>query len=579
MEARESPGAAAGFQEGNDGESGEGTSGPSGLPDERRSSEAERWRFRSCGSLEAEGPRELCSRLYQLCRAWLRPERSSKAEMMDLVVLEKLLALLPPELSGWLRECGAESCAQAVALAEGFLLGPAAAPEPGKGRQEPFIEISAEIQGKGDSSNDTEELLFRRIQLGPPCQVSDPFEEVAVDFTEEEWALLDFSQKALCREVMQEVAMNIAALGDGDTMENENYKNPRIFKVQKAVSSKSYSISFTLPKIQDRKHKVQCFVNGDKDLSLKKKVKICMKCGKSFSRKCNHCNQKIPIGESPYKCIECGKAFTTNTNLTRHQWTHTGERPYKCTECGKSFLWNAELIRHKRTHTGERPYKCTECGKCFAQKEYLTDHERIHTGERPYKCTQCGRHFRTRSNLNCHQWIHTSEKISSSLEFGKRLTESSDITCPQKIDTEEGPYKCLECEKSFMDEWHLTFHLKMHMAERPYKCIECGKSFCQNSELIRHNRIHTGERPYKCIECGKSFSESSALNLHKRTHTGERPYKCIHCGKAFSVKSTLINHERIHTGEKPFQCSECGKGFAQKGAVKLHERIHRAEMV
>uniref|UniRef100_A0A670Z5R9 SCAN box domain-containing protein n=1 Tax=Pseudonaja textilis TaxID=8673 RepID=A0A670Z5R9_PSETE len=107
----------------------------SGLPEGPRSSEAERWRFRNCVSREAEGPRALCSRLHRLCRGWLRPERSSKAEMLDLVVLEQLLALLPPELSGWLRECGAESCAQAVALAEGCLLGPAAAPEPGKGRQ------------------------------------------------------------------------------------------------------------------------------------------------------------------------------------------------------------------------------------------------------------------------------------------------------------------------------------------------------------------------------------------------------------------------------------------------------------
>ncbi|KAG8127394.1 hypothetical protein E2320_014304 [Naja naja] len=108
----------------------------SGLPEGPRSSEVERWRFRSCGAREAEGPRALCSRLHRLCRGWLRPERSSKAEMLDLVVLEQLLALLPPELSGWLRECGAESCAQAVALAEGWLLGPAAAPEPGKGPQQ-----------------------------------------------------------------------------------------------------------------------------------------------------------------------------------------------------------------------------------------------------------------------------------------------------------------------------------------------------------------------------------------------------------------------------------------------------------
>ncbi|ETE57550.1 Zinc finger and SCAN domain-containing protein 18, partial [Ophiophagus hannah] len=155
-------------------------------------SKAERWRFRSCASREAEGPRALCSRLHRLCREWLRPERSSKAEMLDLVVLEQLLALLRGLDSPTDSLNGAESCAQAVALAEGCLLGPGAAPEPEKGRQvkkvkrgtlkyfaafvqEPFArDISAELQER-DQSN-PRQLHFRRIQLGPSCQASDKLE-------------------------------------------------------------------------------------------------------------------------------------------------------------------------------------------------------------------------------------------------------------------------------------------------------------------------------------------------------------------------------------------------------------------
>ncbi|KAG8140360.1 hypothetical protein E2320_003046 [Naja naja] len=85
--------------------------------------EMQRQRFRQFRYQDSEGPRDACRRLRELCRRWLKPESRTKEQILELLILEQFLTILPQEIQNWVWERGPETCAQAVALVEGYQMG------------------------------------------------------------------------------------------------------------------------------------------------------------------------------------------------------------------------------------------------------------------------------------------------------------------------------------------------------------------------------------------------------------------------------------------------------------------------
>ncbi|XP_054832537.1 zinc finger protein 397-like [Eublepharis macularius] len=576
------------------------------------SQEKQRQQFRHYCYQEAEGPQGAYSHLREMCRGWLRVENHSKEQILELLILEQLLTILPPEIQSWVRENGPENCSQAVALAEEFLL-----------RQKKQVLLEDASGSVSKAGQDLPESKRRQMLIGIKKEEDREASLLAGDVEETAREFQGFSlEKAKSEEAEQ-------IFRDQDRPERQQGRHAEKMR-GKLIPCKRDGLHETPVQeessAQERRNKGLC---ANQRIQSRKNESESVAFGRTFSQSMNVIFQeRVYSGEEAYNYLECGKTLTSQQRfqsgvdqeneedkelhqvspdeakkeeLTGSFMTLSGpkklkgcqivekrDKPiacqggnlheeihmYECLECGMNFSDQAHYNVHLQKHSGRKTRQYSEWGRSFIRTSELLRHQRIHTGEKPFECSECRKKFTWSGALQRHQRIHTGEKPFECSKCEKKFSQSYHLLQHRRSHSGEKPFECSECGKKFSRSCNLKAHQRIHTGEKPFECSECGKKFSKNFHLQQHVRIHKVDKAFECSECGKNLNWSGDLQQHLKTHRGEKPFECSICGKKFSQSCYLPQHRRTRTGKKSFECSNCERKFSQKCVLQQHQGIH-----
>ncbi|XP_045059761.2 paternally-expressed gene 3 protein isoform X2 [Desmodus rotundus] len=533
-------------------------------------------RFRNFLYVEFVGPRKTLIKLRNLCLDWLQPETHTKEEIVELLVLEQYLTILPERIKPWVRAKRPQSCEKLVTLLEKY----------------------KEMYEPEDNSSDihSEDGMGRKGAESPPPRSAYFYRNRDRDWDqdwhhdrdrdwdrdrnrdwdrdwERDW---DGDQKwdrdrnrDWNRDRDWDRAWERGRMRERDWLRERD----RLWEWDRRGRSRDLEFRERWPYTRSPRRR---FPQRDLSLPMMEKTTFAMERGRRRRNLMMEYESQSQDTGSYQDVLDL-----TEDRKLQNPIQDNMENYRKLLSLGLKTVPETKKSTHRRGICED------ESSHGVIMEKFISSVSRNSKSGRARDSNDRSLRFPTRQD---HDWKEVSFNKRESLiqergcegnAFGGGFNCDSDLVSKKRIlerkrryqfDTDgngsfhdqrggprKRPFECSDMRKSMsmssLSSSSFTESQLLDFGAMPYLCDECGRAFSVISEFVEHQIMHTRENLY---EYGESFIHSVAVSEVRKSQARGKRFECKECGETFNKSAAPAEHQKNHSREYFTECNDEG---------------------